>query len=217
MNNAENDVFSKEWFARFRKDAQAALKEVAEKQGFDVEAGNIRYTPGLDFTMQVRFVKQAAEGFDPKREEWNKFCKFFGLTEDMYHKEIRISGDTFVIAGIKPKAKRNAVIIRKGNGAEYVASPETVRSALGLEGVEVKEDQELEWKQYAFMLGLKEVPFGAEFVVRGETFVISGCSPAASKYPVLAKSKLNGKTYKFPVSDVKAYFDSLNTPGERKE
>lgn len=63
---------------------------------------------------------------------------------------------------------------------------------------------EEDFKKYAFMYGLSAEDFGKEFSTwDGNTYKICGLKRRAHKYPILAKDKRNGKTFKFPANTVK--------------
>lgn len=67
----------------------------------------------------------------------------------------------------------------------------------------------VQWNQYCSRYSLSPDDFGKTFKSLSKTqananFEIVGCKPKSHKYPILAKNLSDGKTYKFPVSRVRA-------------
>lgn len=60
----------------------------------------------------------------------------------------------------------------------------------------------LAFKQNAYEYGLSPADLGRLFVSAGKVYTIIGANPKAHKYPILAKCKNDGKTYRLPVSHV---------------
>lgn len=64
------------------------------------------------------------------------------------------------------------------------------------------------WDLYAPMYGLKASDFGKSFPgVKGGTMTIIDINTRRSKYPIVAKSSLDGKSYIFPDEFVKRMLD----------
>ena len=61
----------------------------------------------------------------------------------------------------------------------------------------VNTPQAEDFKLYAEGYGLKPELLNTEITIDGNVFEIVGCKPRSHKYPILAKQKKNGKTYKF--------------------
>jgi hypothetical protein len=59
-----------------------------------------------------------------------------------------------------------------------------------------------QWNRHCKYYGFEEQDYGKEFTSSGKTFVLTGFAIKSSKYPVLAKNKTNGTTFKF-TEDVK--------------
>ena len=71
--------------------------------------------------------------------------------------------------------------------------------------------------ELAEVYGLEKTDLNKTFTLMtepGVTYTISGLSPRAKKYPVLAKSSKTGSTYKFPVSTVKMALGRFNNVKE---
>jgi hypothetical protein len=54
------------------------------------------------------------------------------------------------------------------------------------------------FKKYSSIFGLEDTDYGKEFKTFRGTYVLTGLVPNRPKFPVLAKSKTDGKIYKFP-------------------
>lgn len=65
-----------------------------------------------------------------------------------------------------------------------------------------------EFERYAARFGINVTAFNETFINRGDTFTIVGIKPRSHKYPILAKQRSNGKTYKMPMSAIPAELKS---------
>lgn len=106
-----------------------------------------------------------------------------------------------ILKAVAPVAKRHNVEIRF-TGGSFTDS----NASLKLEIATVAEDGTVstrkadDFRRLAKFYGLKATDLGREFGMRGEKFTISGLSPRAKKFPVLAIR--DGTTYKFAAEDV---------------
>lgn len=62
-----------------------------------------------------------------------------------------------------------------------------------------------DFKRNAVRWGLAPDDLGREFSSGADTYEIVGAKPRSPKYPILAKCKRSGKTFKFHPNQVKAY------------
>lgn len=199
----EVQEFTKEWFEKIRKDIERLLQDYGERTGFEIRTGNINYTPGLEFTMQLQFRKKATADSDPQLVNWEMYCSLYGLTPDMYGKTICIKGKNLKVAGLNRKARTRVVeLIGLDDQKPYSMDAESLKLVLAGRGKANDEAEKREWDTGAFLYGLKGVPYGAEFRIGGETFKISGLKHKARDYKVMAKRVSDGKLYKFRPSDV---------------
>lgn len=113
------------------KDLDEAIKAVGEKHNFAMTDGSrISYNDaGFTFKAEVAFTSDnEGKKIDPAQRTFETHCEAHGLSPEDYGKEVRIHGcpgHTYEITGIKPKARKNAVIIKdKKTGTEYVCAPE---------------------------------------------------------------------------------------------
>ena len=95
--------------------------------------------------------------------------------------------------------KKLGVTFSRGNGsfdANTFSLKITATSNASDGSIQTKE--EVDFLANAFMFGLKKEDLGKTFnTSNGRTFRICGLKPRANKYPVLAKSAMDGKVYKF--------------------
>ena len=59
-----------------------------------------------------------------------------------------------------------------------------------------------DFKFYCSRYGLKPDDIGKEFATNGDTYIIEGCKPKSSKYPIIGK-RSDGKSFKFSPEQVK--------------
>lgn len=195
--------FTQEWFDEFLKMVNNALNELGDEIGFDIQTGDIRYEPGIKFDLKVKFVKRASEDFDPKRENWVRYCSRYDLTPEMYGTEFTLHGEGYRIIDLKTEGRKNIVETQRiSDGKVFVTSPKNIRKILN--GENYKSEAEKNWNAYAFMLGLRDIPFGAEFVIDGKRYRISGINPDARVYKILGRETPDGEDFKFRPEDVKA-------------
>lgn len=129
---------NKETIKQIHTELDEAVKAIGEKYNFAATGGSrITYSDiGFTFKTDVGFTADS-EGneVDPERENFCRHCASFGLTPDDYHKDVRIHGDTdtvYRITGIKPKARKNAVIIEDvATGRTYVCEPAALDEMTG--------------------------------------------------------------------------------------
>lgn len=94
----------------------------------------------------------------------------------------------------------HGVQITRGN-AKF--SPEgwmelTIRVALKDAQGNVVSKEAAAFKELAEIYDLKPEDLGREFRNQGKTFTITGLKTRSPKYPILARCKEDGRTYKFP-------------------
>ena len=65
--------------------------------------------------------------------------------------------------------------------------------------------QEIDARFFAMRHGLPEDILSREFSINGDVFQVMRIEPRNFKYPVIARCKRDGKTYKFSVEQVKNY------------
>ena len=125
-------------FKAFRKDAEEALKGVAEKYGLEIKTGNIKYDSN-EFTCQLKCAKAGKDAKLEKFREGLKYMKLYGFDfkEEDLGKVIelpvgKVKTAKFTITGLKPGNKYN-VEVKRENGSEYGFTASAVLKALGRE------------------------------------------------------------------------------------
>ena len=105
-----------------RDELQKELDEFAAERGIKITFGNATFND-----TEIHFkVDIVGAGEDNERERWVEQSKYFGLSADDYGKEITVGGERFKVVGIKPKARKNCIIIEQiSNGKRYVISRDT--------------------------------------------------------------------------------------------
>lgn len=195
--------FTRAWFNEFREMVSKALSELGDEIGFDIQPEDIRYEPGVSFDLKVKFTKRATENFDPQKENWIRYCSLYNLTSEMYGQTVILRGEQYRIVGLNTEARKNIVKMQRIRDNErFSTTPDVIRQVLS--GQDNKSEAEKNWSVHAWMLGLKGVPFGAEFVVKGKRYQISGVNPNAREYKILGREKTGGKEFKFRPEDVKS-------------
>lgn len=120
--------FNRSGFELFKNDVKAALKQVAEKHGVEIECGNISYTD-FNFTMQLKVVKN--DGYvDGKRGVFEQECILFGFRPEDYNREFTVNGKQFRLVGFNLKSpKNNCSIYCVDDGKTYKYNDEMVKRA----------------------------------------------------------------------------------------
>lgn len=81
-------------------------------------------------------------------------------------------------------------------------------TTIGADGTLAESAEAVQFKRYANLLGLSPDDLGKVFqVANGNRYKISGAKMSARKFPILAVNIVDGKTYKFSQTVVKACLD----------
>jgi len=108
-------------------------------------------------------------------------------------------------AALDPIAQKHGLVLeRKGSTFYRDSVPVMFKMLVRVEDADGKalDSKAQEFKASANLIGLKSEDLGKTFHIRGTSYEIEGLNLRASKYPVLAKNKKNGKTYCFPAGAV---------------
>ena len=93
----------------------------------------------------------------------------------------------------------------KRKGGSYSSTNLTIKleaAVIGVNGVVLSKEVE-NFQRYCKSYNLEPTDLGETVYIDGIRYKISGLSPRSRKFPVLAKSLKNGKTYKFPERTVR--------------
>ena len=88
-----------------------------------------------------------------------------------------------------------------------------VRASFKLEIACVSDDGEVhtkeaeDFKRYARQYGLRPDHLGQQFTYSSNTYVLLGCKPRSTRFPIVARRLADGKTYKLPHDMVRFAFD----------
>lgn len=105
-----------------REELQKELDNFAKEHGITIKVGNATYDE-TDIHFKVD-IASASE--DTERVRWEQNCRYFGLVPEDYGKEITLQGQKFAVVGVKPKARKNCIIVRRiSDGKEFLTSRET--------------------------------------------------------------------------------------------
>jgi len=113
-------------FEGFREEVREALKEVAEKYNFNIEAGKIKYTD-ISFDMSLSVTEKEVDGKSYEVLEFEKYCNMYGLKSSDYGKKFTSNGKIFTLSGFKPRATKLPVIAKDEKGQGYKFTVETVK------------------------------------------------------------------------------------------
>jgi hypothetical protein len=116
---------------RLGDDLEKAAQEVAKKYGV-VAARRSGSFSDMQFTTKIEFaITETADGKSPAQVEFERYAKIFGLEAEDYGKEIVLQAERFTIAGIRPKASKNCISIKRvSDGKGFVCSVEVVNRKL---------------------------------------------------------------------------------------
>lgn len=98
---------------QINKEAEKAMREIAEKYGLVLEPKTARYTNSdvvLKFKCLVKETTEDGEVLDTDAKNLKRYAFRHGLGEDAYGKEFVQAGDTFRITGYKPKGRKYPII-----------------------------------------------------------------------------------------------------------
>jgi hypothetical protein len=124
--------FTKPTLNVLRQDINAALTAVAAKHGITLAAGNISFTPTTCTIKVEAAVTNPETGRAASREEDNfvALAGFYGLAPTDLGRQVSLSGQTYEIVGLKPKAHKRPVLLKSASGRMVVADADLVRRLL---------------------------------------------------------------------------------------
>jgi hypothetical protein len=100
------------------------------------------------------------------------------------------------------KAELGLTVLRTGN-ISYERDGASCRIQVKAETtVDGKTKEELDFRTYHTLFGLKAHHLHAKFYRHGEPFEVVGIVPSRRKFPVVAKNVISGKRYFFPTTIV---------------
>ena len=115
-------AFNREEVKAIRDELQKLVDEFCESKDITVTVGNATYSD-TEINFKVNVIRS---GEDSARDRWVENCKYLGLSADDFGKRIVLNGEWFTAIGLKPKARKNCIIVRRDiGGKEYVISRDT--------------------------------------------------------------------------------------------
>jgi len=125
---------SGETIKAIRADLNQAVEAINKKYNVAIRAGNASYDPtGGTATIKLDVVALGDGGAqrDIPAELFIQFAPRIGLKPDDLGKVVTIQGRKFKVAGYKPKATKNNIIIKSiDDGKVYVTDTATVKRQL---------------------------------------------------------------------------------------
>lgn len=114
-------------------------------------------------------------------------------------------------AALEPIAEKHGLVLDR-KGRTYYADALPVMFQLLVkqtdENGRVLSAEGKAFLEQATLFGLKPEDLGRKFQDSGDEYEVCGLKPRSRKYPVLATNTRSGKTFKFPVSVVRAALES---------
>lgn len=173
----------------FRKDFQLAVKELEEKYGFEIQLGNITYSPDeTSFEGKVHALK-VEEGKTGEQVKFEKECAKHGFKPTDYKKEYIVDNTKYLLVGFKPKATVNKYIIEDATTGEkyncssgFLGIGKLTYQEVDVRNVQDEEEQKRKDFEFdAFRFGFKPEDYKKEFTKNGKTYQLIGFKPRARK------------------------------------
>jgi DNA replicative helicase MCM subunit Mcm2 (Cdc46/Mcm family) len=117
-----------------RNEMNIALADVATRHGVTLRAGTASYDPvagTANFKLEVVALGEDGAQRDMPAELFLQNAEFIGLKAEHLGKIVTIQGRTFTVAGYKPKARKNCIVIKDtDSGKSFVTSADVVKRQL---------------------------------------------------------------------------------------
>ena len=120
---------------QFRTDFEDAVKDLETKYNVSLSLGSISYSDKEFHGKLTADVvnPETGKSVDKDKENFMKYCHVFGLAVTDYGKTFKHNTKIFEIIGIKPNARKNAIIIKDQNGRDFVAPVDMIKRQLGIQ------------------------------------------------------------------------------------
>lgn len=123
-------MIDRQVLSNFRKDFAEAVKGLEQKYGLVIDLGQISFTP-TSFTTKIT-CREGEDRFDVNAQEFKKYCKAYGLSEEDYDCRFTFQGKDYVIVGIRPSKRKYPICCKELSSSNtYSFTAEGVRKALG--------------------------------------------------------------------------------------
>jgi hypothetical protein len=129
---------TKQFVQQLAREAEEALKAVAEKHGLTVRYAGGKYDPTAGtFTPKVEFANA-----DSGQKKFEQFARGFGFTPEDYDAEFTTTNGTYRLVGLNPRAPKYPVLARNVRDGKTYKMPE--RIVLAAMGRPVNEPRRIE-------------------------------------------------------------------------
>lgn len=128
------NTFDKDTIKMIRGELQLAIRDIENRYGIQLTAGRAKFgQKSASISIDMATIDSNGEIVDHDREFLIANLTWVGLKSEHLDTAIRIGNDTFKINGYKrARYAKPFSLISMTNGQKYVASEDTVRTALGL-------------------------------------------------------------------------------------
>lgn len=110
-------AFNREGVRLVRERINAALAPLQASHQLICDAGSASY---LDNTATFKLVvTDASAGVAPGQDEFNNYCRRYGLLPEDFGKEFVWKGQTMTLCGVKPKSRTYPLLGRNANDKTY--------------------------------------------------------------------------------------------------
>jgi hypothetical protein len=115
-----------------RNQLEPLLTNLGNQLGVSLKLGNARFNPNMaTFKLEVATIGANGTATRKEAEDYKALHSLYDLPADGLDKVVTISGNTYVILGLKPRRQRFPVLVRKqSTGKEYVMPADSVKTAL---------------------------------------------------------------------------------------
>ena len=102
----------------FQKDVLEALKDVETKYGVVIDLPNLQFSAEAIYAKLV--AKEGEDKADVNQQEWNQYCKYFGLDKEDFDRMFTWKTRKYVIVGVRPSKRKYPIACRcVENGETY--------------------------------------------------------------------------------------------------
>jgi hypothetical protein len=125
--------FTRSDIVKLRSEIDAALAEVAKKNGIVIQAGNATFNH-LTATFKVELIAQGDDGqiVDKYGASFKALHTFLGMKASDLGSEFTLNGKNFILKGYSPKSRKFPFIATNVlDGKDYKLPNDSVKKALG--------------------------------------------------------------------------------------
>jgi hypothetical protein len=117
-----------------RAEIDAALKQVAEKHGISLRAGNARFGPdNMSMKLEAAIISSDGQVKSPERTDFERHAAMFGFKADDLGATFPFRGTTYEIVGLKVRSRKYPVLGKRADGKTFKFNANDVLRAMGRE------------------------------------------------------------------------------------